>query len=201
MGVELAMLGWVGVILEEDEGVDGFSFWWGLEEEEFRFENMLTLKEILYPVGILLAWGARQEFCLWPIRPQSVQYTSNLSYFSLIQVVELSFLVKRKPRVRGLLTSISTRSLRKLRKVVSTPLAFSISTRFPKPFPIAMEFFKDMLFRGSPWTWIQKGTVFRESSPSVAVGDQACRAIKIPFTFQTGLRILVMCSFSENLKR
>jgi hypothetical protein len=35
----------------------------------------------------------------------------------------------------------------------------------------------------------------------VAVGDQTCKAIKKPFTFQVWLRILVMCSFLENLKR
>jgi hypothetical protein len=75
---------------------------------------------------------------------------SSLSYFKLIQVEEPSFLVKEKPGFKGLLTSMVTKSLRKLQKVASTPLLSSTFTRWPRPFPIAMAFLIDMLCRGRP---------------------------------------------------
>jgi hypothetical protein len=82
-----------------------------------RFEKMLTWRETEYFSGNLSLEGAVQCMSLWPILPQQQQYMSNLSYFRKSQRDSPPSLRKEKPGFKGLLTSISTRNLRKLLKV------------------------------------------------------------------------------------
>ena len=127
---------------------------------------------------------------------------SRCSYFKKIQRDSPPSQWKVKPGFRGLSTSISTRSLRKILKVGFAQLSSSTLTRFPKPFPMEIAILVVMLIKGRPWTWVQKGALLRRSYPKVACGCQSCRMIKEPLTFQvTCFWILAKCFCLNILKR
>ena len=176
----------------------------GIGELGWRLEKLLTWSEIKYLSGNFSSGGARQQMNLWPILPHEVQYTSNLSYFKKIQRSSPSSLQKENPGFRGLLTSISIRSLRKLLKVFLSLLESSTWIIFPSPLPIDIAILVVMLINGRPWTWIQNEAEWRESSLKVALGCHYWRMIRKPLTFQvTCFRILAECfgldSLNENL--
>ena len=65
-----------------------------------------------------------------------------------------------------------------------------------------MAIFVVMLIKGRPWTWIQNGAVWKDSSFKVACGCHGWRMMREPLTFQvTCLWILVRCSGLGSLNR
>jgi hypothetical protein len=121
-----------------------------VEDDGRRFQKILTFREIAYLSGVLSSDAAMQVTDLCPILPQEEQYMSRRSYFKKIQRGSPLSLQKKKPGFKGLSISISTRSLRKLLKVVFTPLSTSTLIRFPKPFPMEIAILVVMMMRGRP---------------------------------------------------